>query len=85
MSESLICGNCNKSFEIETGPRGSALIEAILWITLFIPGVLYGMWRRRKPKKKCDYCGSDFILPDSPANRKFLKWSPKNPRLNFKS
>lgn len=83
MSERLICGDCNKSFEIETGPRGSALIEAILWITLFITGVLYGIWRRCKPKKQCDYCGSDFILPDGPANREFLKWSPKKTPSKF--
>ncbi len=73
MLEKFICGDCQRSFEIETGIRGSALIEAILWATLFIPGPIYGMWRRRKPKKRCDYCGSDFILPDIPQNREFLK------------
>ncbi len=73
MSERFICGDCHESFEIDFGKRGSALIEWILYVTLFIPGPIYGMWRKRKPKKKCDYCGSDFILPDTPQNREFLK------------
>lgn len=73
MTDRFICGDCHTGFEVEAGKRGSALIEAILWATLFIPGPIYGMWRRRKPKKICKRCGSDFILPDNHESREFLK------------
>ncbi|NBV06192.1 MAG: hypothetical protein EBS06_03025 [Proteobacteria bacterium] len=77
MSERFICGDCQTAFVIENKKRGSALIEAILWATLFILGPIYGMWRSGRPKKKCDYCGSNFILPDTPENREFLKPTSK--------
>lgn len=73
MDEKFICGDCKRSFEINDVKRGSALIEWLLWLTLVIPAPFYAIWRRRKPKKKCDYCGSDFILPDTLQNREFLK------------
>ncbi len=73
MAEQLFCGDCLRSFEFQQSKkRGSALVEFLLWSTLLIPGPIYGMWRRRKSKKECDYCGSDFILSDTPKNRQFV-------------
>ncbi|MDX2083657.1 MAG: hypothetical protein SFV53_06710 [Rickettsiales bacterium] len=78
MSERLICGDCKKSSEIKNNKRGSALIEFILWITLLIPAPIYAMWRKSKPKRICQNCGSDFLIPDTPQNREFIKPIQKN-------
>lgn len=73
MTEKLICGDCKATFEVEIGKRGSAFVEMLLWSTLVIPGLLYGFWRKRKPKKSCDYCGSTFLLPDNYHSHEMLK------------
>jgi transposase-like protein len=72
-NEKLICGDCKSKFEVETGKRGSSFVEFILWSTLVIPGFFYSMWRKRKPKKYCDYCGSTFLLPDNYETQAMLK------------
>lgn len=65
--EKFICGDCKGITEFEKGKRGSGLIEFLLWSILFFPGIFYSIWRRKKVKKICGYCGSDFLLPaDSP-------------------
>ena len=74
----LICGDCKAVLEVETGKRGSAFIEFFLWLTLVIPGIFYSMWRKRKPKKTCDYCGSNFLLQDCYETREMLKPIEKN-------
>jgi hypothetical protein len=81
-TEKLICGDCKATFEVETGKRGSAIIEAFLWSTLVIPGIFYSMWRKTKPKKYCDYCGSNFLIPaDSPYAAKLLKPIEKKSKI----
>jgi hypothetical protein len=78
-TEKLICGDCKRISEIKTGKRGSNLVSIILWTTLFFPGIFYSMWRRGKPKKICEYCGSDFLLPaDSIHTHELLKPITKN-------
>lgn len=72
-TERLVCGDCKATFEVSTEPRGSAIIEKLLWVTLVVPGFIYGMWRKAKPKKSCDYCGSTFLLPDSHQTHELLK------------
>ena len=63
-TEKLICGDCKGITNLRTGKRGSSLIEKLLFWTLFFPGIIYGIWRNRAPKKICQYCGSDFLLPN---------------------
>ena len=71
--EKLICGECKATFEVEVGKRGSAIIEMVLW-TWILPGMIYHFWRKTKPKKTCDYCGSNFLIPaDSPYVSSLLK------------
>ncbi|OFW79928.1 MAG: hypothetical protein A2887_04715 [Alphaproteobacteria bacterium RIFCSPLOWO2_01_FULL_40_26] len=62
--EILICGDCKGINKFLQGKRGSGFVEFLLWSTLFFPGFFYSMWRRSKPKKICQYCGSDFLLPN---------------------
>lgn len=76
MSEKFICGDCFSTFESEEiierkrNYRG-AILRFIVFLLLMIP--IPNRRRKSKMKKKCDYCGSDFILPDTLQNREFLK------------
>jgi hypothetical protein len=67
--EKLICGDCKGVTEFRLGKRGSALTERILWVTLFFPGIFYSIWRNKKQEKICQYCGSDFMLPQDLSNK----------------
>ena len=71
--ETLICGDCKGKNTFNKGKRGSSLIEKILWLTLFFPGIFYTIWRNMTPKKICQYCGSEFLLPtDLPYGNQLL-------------
>lgn len=75
MSEKLICGDCLRSFESEEhfagSGRAASIMRVIIFLLLMVP--IPKRKSQNKMKKKCDYCGSDFILPDTPQNREFLK------------
>ncbi len=78
----LICGVCKATFEVKKDLRGSRFIELFLWITLVIPGFFYTLWRKLGNRKKlCNYCGSNFILPDSYESRELLKPIEKNNKI----
>jgi hypothetical protein len=62
-SETLICQDCKGVNTFRKGRRGSAFIERVLWLTLFFPGIFYSIWRSKKEKRICRYCGNDFLLP----------------------
>lgn len=49
--EKLICGDCNSTSDFRKGKRGSALVEKLLWVTLFFPGIFYSIWRGWSQKK----------------------------------
>ena len=67
LNEKLICGDC-KGFTTFKNKRGSGVVEVILWLTLFVPGIFYSFWRRSPVKKICQYCESDFLLPPEMTN-----------------
>lgn len=78
-TEKLICGDCKGITYLRTNKRGSAFIEKILFWALFFPGIFYGIWRNLKPKRICQYCGSEFLLPnDSTYAQDLLKSITKN-------
>lgn len=76
-TENFICGECKGISDIRSGKRGSALISTILWSGFIIPGLLYSLWCRRKQPKICNYCGSDFLLPDTASSHKMLQMGIK--------
>lgn len=83
-TERLICGDCKATFEVENKKIsifGSlfSLIAAIVTFGLFFPRL-----RKRKFKKKnCDYCGSNFLLPDTFESRELLNPIIKKNNSNF--
>lgn len=81
--EKFICGDCKGITNFENGKRGSGFVEFILWTVLFFPGIFYSIWRKKSPKKICQYCGSDFMLPaDSHYTHELLKPIIKNKNDN---
>ncbi len=75
MSEKLICGDCLHSFEdtqdLVKNSIGKTIFKFIIFLLIMLP--MPRSRKKYKMKKKCDYCGSDFILPDTPQNREFLR------------
>lgn len=67
--EKLICLDCKGITEFRVGKRGSGFIEALLWLTLFFPGIFYSYWRRKPEKKICQYCGGNVLLPPEMASK----------------
>jgi hypothetical protein len=50
---------------------GSFLIEVILWLCFFIPGLIYSIWRINSKKRVCSSCGSASVVAnDSPMGMK---------------
>ncbi len=80
-SEKLICGDCKGITEFPA-KRGSGLVEALLWVTLFFPGIFYSMWRRMPQKKTCQYCGSDYLFPYTPESLKLINSTIKITKKN---
>ena len=66
MADKYFCLDC-KGITIIKKQKGSDFIESLLWLTLFFPGFLYSVWRKKGSKKECQYCGGHDLIPaDSP-------------------
>ncbi len=68
-TEKLICGDCKGFTTFRKGKRGSSFVESLLWWALLFPGIFYSIWRRKQPKKICQYCGGNFLLPNDLPNK----------------
>lgn len=59
----LYCTNCGT---VSNGVRqvpGSILIELLLWICFFIPGLIYSIWRHAAQRKACPACKLSGLIP----------------------
>lgn len=73
MKKELICANCGTIAKPKTKTQGSILIEAILWICLILPGLLYSLHRLTTRKKVCRRCGSENLVPvQTPKGQKLV-------------
>lgn len=73
ISEYNICTNCG-SRNIEKIAKGSCLMEIVLFLLLFIPWIIYVIWRQTNVTLRCKNCKSYNIIPiDSPKGRRLLK------------
>ncbi len=67
----LICTNCGTVGAPKTVTKGSFLIEIVLWCFLFVPGIIYSLWRLTTRTKGCRFCGAGNMVPlNSPVGRK---------------
>lgn len=67
-SRTMFCTRCGHEGESKTKTRGSLLIELVLWLCFFVPGLVYSIWRHGSRAPACAKCGSgELIPPDSLA------------------
>lgn len=58
-----VCTNC---FYVGNGVKhtpGSFLIELVLWLCFFVPGIIYSIWRLSARTEVCPLCGAADMIP----------------------
>ena len=73
MKAKMICPHCGTQGKPITLTQGSILVEAILWLMVIIPGLLYSLWRLSSKKKVCPACKQvGMIGVDTPRGKQLL-------------
>lgn len=73
MKQQVVCTNCGYTGVASKENKGNVLIEIILWICFFIPGLIYSIWRRSDKKVICPKCKQSTLVPvDSPVGQKMI-------------
>src|ERR1039458_9883666 len=67
------CTACGNVGEPNHSRRGSGGIEFVLWMFMFLPGIIYSIWRSSGDDSVCPACGSRQVIPvESPMARKLM-------------
>lgn len=67
MAKEKYCTNCGTVAVPKKHTPGSILIEIVLWLCLFVPGIIYSIWRLTARKQVCPSCQAPNMVPlDSP-------------------
>lgn len=68
-----ICSDCGHLGKPVSITKGSILIEIILWMTFFFPGLIYSIWRCSSRYKGCPQCKHESMIPAmSPKGQKLI-------------
>lgn len=68
-----LCVTCGTIDKTKRFVPGSFLIEILLWLCFFIPGLIYSIWRLSSAKQVCRHCESKDVIPlDSPRAKNLL-------------
>lgn len=59
------CTTCGHEGAAKTKTRGSTAVELVLWLCLFLPGLIYSVWRLANKYKTCSQCGGTALVPPS--------------------
>lgn len=60
----MICPTCGSVGKPKTITRGSFLIEIVLWLFFFVPGIIYSLWRlTTRDKSGCRSCSNVGMIP----------------------
>ena len=54
--ESNICTYCGYRGYPILAPSGHIFFEVVLWLCYIVPGIIYSIWRRVRPKEICPEC-----------------------------
>ena len=69
----MVCARCGGYVYPRRVTNGSILIELVLWLCFFVPGLIYSIWRLTTRHRACPLCGSRELVPeDSPRGRELL-------------
>lgn len=70
----VICTMCGSTGNVKRVTNGSLLIELVLWLCFFVPGLIYSIWRMTTRHNACAFCGSKAVVPlDSPVGARLMK------------
>lgn len=71
-----ICTNCGMISVPVIRTRGSVIVEIILWLCGFLPGLIYRLWRKSGMHENCcPQCGASNMAPlGAPVTRKIQQW-----------
>ena len=76
MAKTFICSTCGYVGKPKTKTKGSMIIEIICWCCLFVPGIIYSLWRLTTKYKACPKCGAQNMIPeDTPKGQELLATS----------
>jgi rubredoxin len=68
----MICPECGTRGEPKITTRGSMVIEFVLWMCFFAPGLIYAIWRETKKTRSCPSCGAVMIEVNSPVGKSLV-------------
>ncbi|MDG5816961.1 hypothetical protein QA601_17825, partial [Chitinispirillales bacterium ANBcel5] len=68
--DGMFCLDCGIKGPVKQKPRGSGLIELILWLFILVPGIIYTVWRGQKKEYKCPSCGGNNIVSETSISAK---------------
>jgi len=55
------CTACKKTTSVSGKPRGSWIVELLLWMLFLLPGFIYTIWRSSGAIYKCPVCTCVFV------------------------
>lgn len=66
--QAVVCLNCGHEAPPVIQSSGHRVVEAVMWLMLIIPGLLYSMWRYSTRKQVCVSCGAlELVKASSPG------------------
>lgn len=67
-NQSVVCLHCGHEGVAKISSKGSALLEALLWFALILPGLLFSVWRFTTRERVCASCGQPrLVVSGTPA------------------
>lgn len=69
----MVCTLCGYAGQPRTTSRGSIGLEIFLWLLLFVPGMLYSLWRLTSKEMDCPKCRNNMVYPKSRAGKKTIE------------
>lgn len=73
-TRSRICTTCGHIGAPASHTPGSMRIEAVLWLCLIVPGLIYSLWRLSARRDACAKCAAATLLPlDAPMAQRFIQ------------
>jgi hypothetical protein len=71
--EFKVCTTCGHCGPERVHTPGSIGVEVFLWLLLFVPGLIYSIWRLSARSAVCESCGGKTLVkPGSPVGRRVL-------------
>lgn len=74
MAKKVVCAQCGTVGFPKLYTPGSIIVEALAYLLLILPGLVYSNYRLRGRKRVCRSCGGTEIVPtDSPRGRELIE------------